>query len=167
MAERKPIRFCISCGSPVEQRQAFGRVRPVCPSCGYVHFLDPKVAAGVVVETDGRVLLVRRSVEPEVGKWTIPGGFVEADEDPAATAVRECLEETGLKVQITGLLDVLHGQEHSSGASIVIVYRGEPKSGTLLAGDDADRAAFFEREDLPALAFAATRHALQRWKAGG
>jgi 8-oxo-dGTP pyrophosphatase MutT (NUDIX family) len=111
MAQRQPIRFCISCGSAVEQREAFGRLRPVCPACGHVHFLDPKVASGVVVEADGQVLLVRRSVEPEIGKWTIPGGFVEADEDPAATARRECLEETGLMVQIQGLLDVLYGPQ--------------------------------------------------------
>ena len=166
MAQRQPIRFCISCGSAVEQREAFGRLRPVCPACGHVHFLDPKVAAGVVVEADGKVLLVRRSVEPETGKWTIPGGFVEADEDPAATARRECFEETGLMVQIQDLLDVLYGLEHPSGASIVILYRGRPESGSLSAGDDADRAAFFGRDELPVLAFEATRQALRRWQAG-
>ena len=167
MAQRQAIRFCIACGSAVEQREAFGRLRPVCPACGHVHFLDPKVAAGVVVEADGKVLLVRRSVEPETGKWTIPGGFVEADEDPAATARRECLEETGLMVQIQGLLDVLYGLEHPGGASIVILYRGRRESGSLSPGDDADRADFFGRDELPALAFEATRQALRRWKAGG
>jgi ADP-ribose pyrophosphatase YjhB (NUDIX family) len=151
----------------VELREAFGRVRPVCPACGQVHFLDPKVAAGVVVEADGKVLLVRRSVDPQIGKWTIPGGFVEAEEDPAATAQRECLEETGLTVRIDRVLDVLHGQEHPSGASIVIVYRGLLEGGRLSAGDDADRAGFFGPDELPMLAFEATRQAMRRWQAEG
>lgn len=167
MARRQAIHYCTACGSQVELREAFGRVRPVCPSCGQVHFLDPKVAAGVVVEADGKVLLVRRSVDPQIGKWTIPGGFVEAEEDPAATAQRECLEETGLQVRIGGVLDVLHGQEHPSGASIVIVYRGELAGGQLTAGDDADRAAFFGPDELPVLAFEATRQAIRRWQARG
>ena len=69
-------------------------------------------------------------------------------------------------VQIQSPLDVLFGLEHPSGASIVILYRGRLESGSLSAGDDADRAAFFGRDELPALAFEATRQALQRWKAG-
>ncbi len=166
MAQREPIRFCSSCGTAVVQQQAFGRMRPVCPACGRVHFLDPKVAAGVVVEAEGKVLLVRRAVEPELGKWTIPGGFVEADEDPVLTAQRECEEETGLQVQVEGLLDVLHGLEHPSGASIVILYQGRLRGGELSARDDADQAAFFAPHELPELAFEATRQALRRWETG-
>ena len=69
-------------------------------------------------------------------------------------------------VQIQGLLDVLYGLEHPSGAGIVILYQGRLQSGSLSAGDDADRAAFFGRDELPALAFEATRQALRVWKAG-
>jgi ADP-ribose pyrophosphatase YjhB (NUDIX family) len=167
MARRQPIRFCSACGSAVEHREVFGRVRPVCPACGQVHFVDPKVAAGVVLESQGKVLLVRRSVDPAAGRWTVPGGFVEAEEDPVATAERECFEETGLRVRVEGLLDVLHGQEHPTGASIVILYRGRLESGELNAGDDADRAAFFGPDELPELAFEATRQAIRRWQAGG
>lgn len=167
MADREPIRFCSSCGNAVVQQSVFGRLRPVCPVCGRVHFLDPKVAAGVLIEEQGKVLLVRRAVEPEAGRWTIPGGFVEADEDPASTAVRECQEETGLQVQVDGLLDVLYGLEHPSGASIVIVYRGRLQGGGLAAGDDVDRVAFFGPGELPELAFEATRRAIQQWQGGG
>ncbi len=164
MAEREPIQYCSSCGSKVEERQAFGQLRPVCPSCGRVHFLDPKVGAGVLIANDHKILLVRRSVEPEIGKWTLPAGFVEGDEDPKDTASRECLEETGLEVQIGELLDVIHGREHPSGATIVIIYLAEVTGGELAAGDDADAAGFFDLTDLPPLAFEATRVAIEGWR---
>ena len=163
MANREPIFYCTACGSKVEQREAFGWIRPVCPSCGKVHFIDPKVGAGVLVSHSGKVLLVRRAVDPEKGKWTLPAGFVEGDEDPEATAVRECLEETGLQIEITGLLDVLHGGEHDSGASIVIVYTGEILGGELEARDDADAVDFYDPNKLPPLGFSATHQAIRRW----
>ena len=135
----------------------------MCPACGRIHFLDPKVAAAVVLAQEGKILLVRRAVEPEQGKWTLPAGFVEADEDPAEAARRECREETGLQVELLGLLDVIHGKEHSSGASIVIVYEGKIRGGEIRPSDDVDAVTFFELGALPALAFEATRVAIARW----
>jgi len=153
-------RFCPRCGHSLEARVIFGKNRDVCPSCGFIHFEDPKVAAGVLIEQDGKVLLVRRVNEPQQGLWSFPAGFIDAYEDPAEGARRECLEETGLEVEITGLVDVIGGREHKHGADIVIVYRAEITGGLLQPGDDADRAAFFSRDDLPPLAFRATRLAL-------
>jgi 8-oxo-dGTP diphosphatase len=154
------IRFCPQCGIPIEKRHLFGEERPVCPSCGWIYFADPKVAAAVVVERDGQVLLTRRVNEPYQGFWTLPAGFVNAHEDPARAAERECLEETGLEVRVVELLDVIGGREHERGADIVIIYRAEVIGGSLAPGDDADRAEFFPRRALPPLAFAATRTAL-------
>jgi len=136
-------------------------LRTVCPQCDWVHFADPKVAAAVIVEQDGAVLLVRRANSPQRGLWTLPAGFVDAGEDPAHAAERECEEETGLHVQVTGLVDVLYGQEHARGAHILIVYRASVLDGKLQARDDVDQAAFFERSNLPPLAFSTTRRLLQ------
>jgi ADP-ribose pyrophosphatase YjhB (NUDIX family) len=126
-----------------------------------MYFADPKVAAAVLVEQDGRVLLVRRINEPFRGLWTLPAGFVDAEEDPAQAAARECLEETGLTVRVTRVLEVVAGREHPRGADFVIVYAAEVESGELAAADDADAAGWFDRSDLPPLAFKATRLVLQ------
>ena len=142
--------------------ERFGRQRPVCPGCGWIYFADPKVAAAILIEQDGRVLLVRRVNEPFRGLWTLPAGFVDADEDPRRAAERECLEETGLVVRATAVLDVIAGREHPRGADFVIVYSGELLSGTLQAGDDADESGWFQRDNLPKLAFRATRVVLER-----
>lgn len=160
MVNHGKVCFCPLCGTPTRDEPLFGRLRARCPACGWVHFEDPKVAAGVLVEQDGQVLLTRRINPPHDGEWSLPAGFVDAHEDPAEAAARECLEETGLVVRITGLLEIVSGREHEHGADFVIVYRAEITGGQLQAGDDADRAAFFARSDLPPLAFAATRKVL-------
>jgi len=165
VADYLKLNFCPQCGGPLEDREAYGRTRRYCPTCDRIVFRDPKVAAGVVVEHEGRVLLIRRGQGTlRNGLWSIPAGFVEYDEDPAQTAVRECQEETGLKVELTGLLDVIPGEGLRGEASFIIVYRGRVVGGHLAAGDDADRAAFFAPDNLPPLAFASTRRALERWK---
>ena len=138
----------------------FGAERPECPACGWIYFEDPKVAAAVLVEQAGRVLLTRRVNEPHRGEWSLPAGFINAHEDPQRAAERECQEETGLLVQVTELLQLIPGQEHERGADILILYRAEVIGGELLAGDDADEVGFFPRETLPPLAFRATRIAL-------
>lgn len=142
-------------------RFLFGAQRPVCPTCGWRYFADPKVAAAVVVLVDELVLLDRRVNEPNRGKWSMPAGFVDAYEDPARAAERECYEETGLQVHVTGLLDVLAGREHSHGSDILIVYMAEIVGGVLQAGDDADEVGFFPLDHLPPLAFDSARRVLE------
>lgn len=156
------INYCINCGSLLRHEQRSGRVRPVCPDCGWIYFPDPKVAVAAVIESDGEILLVRRAVNPFKGKWTLPAGFVDAGEAPAAALERECLEETGLNVRVTELLDVVYGQEHPGGAHILIVYKAGILSGRIMAGDDVDEVAFFNREDPPEIAFNTTHAVINR-----
>jgi len=154
------IKFCLLCGTAVNLEDKFGRHRPVCPSCGWIYFSDPKVAVGVVVLQDNRVLLTRRINEPFQGYWSLPAGFMDAGENPEEAAIRECLEETGLTIKTTGLLDIVAGKEHKNGADIIIVYTAEIISGELAAGDDADQVEFFPLDRLPPLAFKATSQTL-------
>jgi 8-oxo-dGTP diphosphatase len=156
------INYCLRCGHPVELAEHFGKLRPACPSCGWIYFADPKVAVAALIEQDDQILLVRRVNDPQRGLWTLPAGFVDAGEDPVLAIERECLEETGLRVQVLGLLDVLAGLEHARGAHILIVYRAGILSGTARPDDDVDAVAFFPRSNLPELAFSTTRRILEK-----
>ncbi len=133
-----------------------------CPACGWVHYEDPKVAVGVLILRAREVLLVRRIFEPFLAHWSIPAGFVNAFEDPAAAALRECREETGLTVELDGLFDILTGREHSRGSDILLVYRANVLSGTLNPSDDADEAGWFSLDELPPLAFESTQRLLDK-----
>jgi 8-oxo-dGTP diphosphatase len=161
------INFCPRCGAPVIQAERYGRLRPICPACGWIYFADPKVAVAILVQKDGQVLLVRRANDPRRGLWTLPAGFVDAGEDPVWAAEREALEETGLQVHIGALLEVMYGQEHPGGAHIILFYQGEIVSGEMQAQDDVDRAAFFELDNLPPLAFDTTQRLLTGLRKSG
>ena len=154
------VNFCPRCGAALVKEERFGKSRPVCPQCDWIFFPDPKVAVAVLVKRDGQVLLVRRANEPARGRWTLPAGFVDAGEDPVLAAERECFEETGLRVKVNELLDVISGLEHPRGAHIIIFYSADIVSGSLYPGDDADKAAFFPSDDLPPLAFRTTQKVL-------
>jgi len=159
----KPVNFCQVCGHPMEDRHVYGQLHRVCPACGFVHFNDPKVAAVAFIEHDHRILLVRRAVNPERGKWSLPAGYVNYGEDPRAAAIREVREETGLEIEILRLVDVW-GESGASGASIISIYAARLLAGTAQPLDDVDAVLWYSAADpLPDLAFASTRHMLHAW----
>ena len=96
----KVFKFCPLCGNDLVEKHMDGRTRLICGSCEFIHYQNPVPAAGVIVVDEGRVLLVKRKFNPRVGMWTLPAGFVEADEDAAGWAVREMKEETNLDVEL-------------------------------------------------------------------
>lgn len=156
------IAYCPLCGNSLSTHMYIDKPRRTCPSCGYIHFTDPKVGVGVLVVADQKVLLVRRAMDPEQGKWSIPAGFLDRGEDPKVTAVREAWEETNLEVSIEALVDVFYNPPEEGGASVFILYRANLIGGKAKAGDDADAVGFFGAEELPELAFASTRAAISQ-----
>jgi ADP-ribose pyrophosphatase YjhB (NUDIX family) len=140
--------------------------RLVCQDCGFVFYINPKVAAGALIEVNGRVILVRRGVEPHVGSWSLPAGFAEIGETIEETAIRECWEETGLEIELDDLLNVYSVNSNFYGHLILVLYSGHVVGGELMAGDDASEVDLFAPAELPKdLAFQAHRQALNNWRA--
>lgn len=156
------IAYCSLCGGKMITRLITDKPRRVCSQCDHIHFTDPKVGVGVLVVENGKILLVRRRMNPERGKWSIPAGFLDRGEDPKVTAEREALEETGLQVSIDTLSDVYFNPPNQGGASIFILYHAKLIGGKMEAGDDADAVGFFSYDDLPELAFASTHEAIKQ-----
>lgn len=155
------IRYCPLCGSalirtpvPPEQKE-----EAVCSSCGFVFYLNPKVVGATIPVADGRVLLVRRNIQPSKGKWTYPGGFVNWGETVTAAALRETLEETGLRVAVDGLVGV-YSYPHSP--VVIVVYRARVVGGTLQPSHETQEVAWVVPPQIPwgELAFPSTREAL-------
>jgi len=157
-------KFCPQCTAPLEWGQPDDRQRLVCRNCGFIHYENPTPAAGVLLAENKKILLVKRKYEPAAGTWTLPSGFVEKDESPEKTAVRETLEETGLHVNIIRLFDAVGSCFHSSDPIILVLYEAIRVSGELTAGDDAEEAQFFDFDNLPEnIVFSTHRHAIQRF----
>src|SRR3979411_2302349 len=98
--------YCLVCGTALEARHHEDRERPTCPSCGFIHYLDPKVAVAVVLGDERGVLLCRRLIDPGSGLWSFPAGYVNRGEVLEEAAVREVLEELGLAVKLRGIVGV-------------------------------------------------------------
>ena len=160
------VAYCCRCGTPMTSRLIADKPRRVCPACDFIHFVEPKVGVGVMVVQNAKLLLVRRTMEPEKGKWSLPAGYVDIGVNPATQAVQEAKEETNLQVEIIELVDVYHNPPAQGGAAIFILYKARVVGGELRAGDDADRADFFALDALPELAFASTRDAVHRLSQG-
>jgi len=155
--------YCLLCGTPMEARYQEDRERPTCPSCGFVHYLDPKVAVAVVLGDDTGVLLGKRCIDPGSGLWSFPAGYVNRGEVLEEAATREVLEELGLAVRLTGLVGVY---SERGAAVVLVVYAGEIEAGEPTPdGHEVSEVRRFALDDLPDdLAFPHDRRVLADWK---
>lgn len=159
----QPIVYCPYCTHKLEAREIGGKTRPYCISCETGFFADPKLAVAVVIEKQGQVALQRRTIDPGMGLWTFPSGFVDRGEPVEEAAIREAWEEVGIRVKLTRLL----GLYSSPGETVVLaVYVAHPESGALESRDENDAVGFFGPDELPELAFPNDRAIIDTWKRG-
>ncbi len=161
-------RFCPPCGGALEKRslKAGDPDRLVCAACGFVFYLDPKVAVGTIITTgDSRLVLVRRAIEPGYGLWVFPGGFVDRGEELPTAARREAREESGLEVRLDRLVNIY---SYPEAAVIIVVYAATAMSGELCGDEECLETRLFHADELPwdGLAFQSTREALRDYLAG-
>lgn len=147
-------RFCHYCGGPLIDKEWEGRVRRFCKACNGPIYENPVPAAcAIVTDAANRLLLVERSVEPQLGKWCLPGGYMELGETPEACALRELREETGLVGTIAGIFGAESNPNRLYDTVALICYRVARYKGEPVPGDDASDIGFFPAEALPEIAF--------------
>src|SRR5687768_11917848 len=155
---RIEYRFCPRCGGGLERRvvKTNEPKRLVCQACSFIFYQDPKVVAATLFTLDGGIVLLKRGVEPALGKWVFPGGYVDRGETVRDAAIRETKEESQLDVRLGPLLNVY---SYRRSASVIVVYTAEVIGGELSAADECTEARIFSPDELPweQLAFDSTR----------
>ncbi len=133
------FRFCPLCGRGLEEGPRDGRLRVFCPDneCGYVFYQNPIPAAGAILVENDQILLVKRAHPPRIGWWCIPAGFMEWQEHPSETAVRELEEETGLKIKLNSFFEVYTGLDDPRSNAVLMLYLADILGGEMRAADDA------------------------------
>ena len=142
--------YCPRCGAELGFAHRGGRERLVCRVCHFVFYQNPNVGVAAIIVVNGAVLLTQRGGSVARGKWELPGGFVEYNEDIRDALVREIREKTGLTIEVGRVFDARSNFfEHPASHSVGVWFLARRISGTLRAGDDAIDARFFPLDELP------------------
>jgi len=156
------MKFCSQCGHEVALTVPEGDTLPrhVCGQCGTVHYENPKVVVGCVPEYEGRILICKRAIEPRLGYWTIPAGFMENGETLQEGAARETLEEAEAQVEIGELfaiVDVVRANQ------VHMMFRARMLNERYGAGHESLEVRLIEPDDIPwdEIAFASVRFGLE------
>lgn len=158
------MNFCTSCGATVALRIPEGddRERFVCTACEVIHYVNPRVIVGCVPVYEGRILLCKRAIEPRLGYWTLPAGFMENGETTVQGAARETWEEA--RARVTGLelyrvFDVPHINQ------VYMFYRCNVLDGAFGVGPESTESGLYRQQDIPweEIAFPVVRETLQEF----
>src|SRR6476659_10057454 len=155
MSDDNPLRGPSVRGVP----EGDNRERMICAECGYILYDNPKIVVGSVARWDDRILLVRRSIEPRYGCWTLPAGYLELNESASAGAEREAWEEARARIEIEGLLAIYDIPRISQ---VQLIYRARLVDEAVAAGPESLEVGLFEWDDIQwdDLAFPSVRWAL-------
>ncbi len=145
------------------------RERDVCADCGYVAYVNPKVVVGAVVVSGTAVLLCRRAIEPRLGFWTLPAGYMELGETLEEGAAREALEEAEASISIEGILGVF---SIARIGQVQVIFRArfaDPDTAHHAAGPESQEVGLFEWDRIPwdEIAFPSVHWALHAWRDSG
>jgi ADP-ribose pyrophosphatase YjhB (NUDIX family) len=158
------MNFCPSCGQPIQQRIPEGDNRPrdVCSACNTVHYQNPRIVAGCIIECQGKILLCRRAIEPRRGFWTNPAGFMEIGESLLQAAARETWEEAMAVVQMGSMLSVVNVLRR---AQVHIFFRAILPEPRFAAGVESLDVRLYDESELPwpEIAFPSGIFSLQRF----
>ena len=155
--------YCLKCAKlmVLQVPEMDERERHVCLSCGYIHYINPKIVAGVIPFWNNKILLCRRAIDPEYGKWTVPAGFMEMGETVEQGALREAKEEADVDLTISHL-HVLYSVGHVG--QVHLLYIGFLRSFTYSIMPETLEIDLFDFENIPwdDIAFSSVTFALQK-----
>jgi ADP-ribose pyrophosphatase YjhB (NUDIX family) len=158
------IKYCQYCGGDTEDRIPTGddHVRAICTQCYAIHYQNPKIITGVIVEHNGQILLANRAIEPRYGTWTIPAGFMELNETAQAGAARECYEETEAKLKNIELFGVYNTLVNSQ---VYTIFRAQLSERHFVPTIESLDVQLFDPQDIPwdNLSFPCVVSALKRY----
>jgi len=142
------MNFCSSCGEKVSLKipQGDNRLRHVCLQCGTIHYQNPKIVTGCIVEWQDNILLCLRSIEPKKGLWTLPAGFMENQETNMEGAAREAREEANADVRNMNLFSVFSIPHINQ---VYTFYRGSLHQGKASVGEETEEIALVAEQDVP------------------
>ncbi|MDD9877260.1 MAG: NUDIX hydrolase [Magnetovibrio sp.] len=142
------------------------RERLTCPDCGYIAYDNPKVVTGAVCVWEDRFLLCKRAIEPRIGYWTIPAGYLELNETFSEGAIREAWEEAQADITITGVLGIYEIPRISQ---VYVIHKAELTRPSFAPGAESEAVELVDWADIPwdELAFPSVTWALKQYRAGG
>lgn len=156
------FKFCPLCRYYLRKTQVDGRKRLVCQKCGWIHYKNPiPVAACAVINKKGKILIAKRNIEPGKNRWALPGGFVEWNETPEDTCLRELKEETGIDGEITRLTGVYIQRTKKYGSLLVIGFIVSAIHEDISINSEVKEAKFVSRRNIPYVPFLTHRKIIE------
>lgn len=156
------FKYCPICTTALVEKHLYNALRSTCPTCGFIHFLEPKLVTVVVIQHTGKVLLGRRNMNPAKGMWSFFGGYVDRGEKVEEAAIREVKEETNLDVQLDSFIGIY---SENANPHVVIAYSASiinnDASNLLPQLEEVSELAFFAWEEMPPLAFSVDEQIVQ------
>lgn len=164
--ERYQFRYCPRCATELEEVELYDMQRQRCPGCGWVHFPLPNLAATVVIEYQGGIVLVQRDIDPDRGMWHLPIGHAEFGEDPATTAIREGQEETGLLLAEPRFLSYTYGPSYGDPRMFYLVlgFAARAVGGALTGSAEGRNTLVLPLDELPPLKWTSQQDAIEAYR---
>ena len=160
-----PPKYCPKCGKKFDLVPQGKGYQLECKSCRFILYKNPYPGVVILINDHEKILLGKRAKNVfEGGKWSLPGGFIEFEEDFLSAAHREIMEETRLSIKITSILNVVSNFFTPELHTIVIVLLAEKQAGTPIPGDDMEELSWFSISGpLPDMAFEADKEIINRY----
>lgn len=160
---KQKYKFCPHCGKPLTEDKAHGVKLKYCSPCRQHFFNNPAPGVAVIAVKDGKILLVKRKLNPMKGTWALPGGFMDQGETIVQAGLRELREETGLKAKKAVFFDIATLETLMFGTVLVIAIKADITTGIVKAGDDAEDARYFDMKKLPFIGFIGHRNFIKKY----